>query len=101
MKLKKNAIVQIFIPAKGWEQENHLNWQSEEVVSVGVGFEGKEFLEKNLPSCRVQSYEEYTTFFYRQGLGKYPSMQKLFEIGYHILFPGNLFRYVAIKGDVR
>ena len=75
--------------------------QSQEVVSVGVGFEGKEFLEKNLPSCRVQSYEEYTTFFCRQGLGKYPSMQKLFETGYHILFPGNLFRYVAIKGDVQ
>ena len=36
MKLKKNAIVQIFIPAKGWEQESHLNWQSEEVVKLSV-----------------------------------------------------------------
>ena len=36
MKLKKNAIVQIFIPAKGWEQESHLNWQSEEVVGLSL-----------------------------------------------------------------
>jgi hypothetical protein len=27
---KKNAIVQIFLPAKGWEQEAHLNWQNNE-----------------------------------------------------------------------
>ena len=36
MKFKKNAIVQISIPAKGWEQENHLNWQSEEVVNLSI-----------------------------------------------------------------
>jgi len=36
MKLKKNAIVQISIPAKGWEQENHIKYQSEEVVSLSV-----------------------------------------------------------------
>ena len=36
MKLKKNAIVQIFIPAKGWEQESHLNWQSDEVINLSV-----------------------------------------------------------------
>jgi ubiquinone/menaquinone biosynthesis C-methylase UbiE len=75
--------------------------QSEEVVIAGVGFEGKEFLEKNLPSCQVQSYEEYTTFFCRQGLEKYPSMQKIFDVGYRMLFPGNLFRYVVKKGDAR
>ena len=31
---KKNAIVQIFIPAKGWEQEDHLNWQNNEVINL-------------------------------------------------------------------
>ena len=36
MKLKKNAIVQIFIPTKGWEQESHLNWQSDEVINLYV-----------------------------------------------------------------
>ena len=34
----KNAIVQIFIPAKGWEQESHLNWQSEEVINYLSSF---------------------------------------------------------------
>ena len=36
MKFKKNAIVQISIPAKGWEQENLIKYQSEEVVSLSV-----------------------------------------------------------------
>ena len=37
MKLKKNSIVQIFIPAKGWELEkSYVNWQSEEVIKLSV-----------------------------------------------------------------
>ena len=35
---KKNAIVQIFIPAKGWEQEAHLNWQNNEVINLRTIF---------------------------------------------------------------
>ena len=33
---KKNAIVQIFIQAKGWEQEEHLNWQNNEVINLST-----------------------------------------------------------------
>ena len=33
---KKNVIVQIFIPAKGWEQEAHLNWQNNEVINLST-----------------------------------------------------------------
>ncbi len=37
MKLKKNAIIQIFIPAKGWELEkSYVNWQSEEVINLSI-----------------------------------------------------------------
>ena len=37
MKLNKNAIVQIFIPSKGWELEKtYVNWQSEEVINLSV-----------------------------------------------------------------
>ena len=36
MSNKKNAIVQIFIPAKGWEQEAHLNWQNNEVINLST-----------------------------------------------------------------
>lgn len=30
----KNAIIQIYIPAKGWEQENRRNWQNDEVFEL-------------------------------------------------------------------
>ncbi len=36
VKKKGNAVVQIFIPSKGWEQENFLNWQSNEVLKLSI-----------------------------------------------------------------
>ena len=30
----RNAIIQIYVPAKGWEEENRLNWQNDEVLHL-------------------------------------------------------------------
>ena len=32
----RNVIVQIYIPAKGWEEEHRLNWQSNEVLQLSI-----------------------------------------------------------------
>jgi ubiquinone/menaquinone biosynthesis C-methylase UbiE len=73
--------------------------QNREDIAKGIGLEGKSFLVDNLKFCTVQCYEEYTTFFYRQGLEKIPIFSRLFEMVYRVFFPGNLFRYIVCKKD--
>ena len=30
----QNAIIQIYVPAKGWEEEQRLDWQNDEVLML-------------------------------------------------------------------
>ncbi|KMP11016.1 hypothetical protein UR09_04555 [Candidatus Nitromaritima sp. SCGC AAA799-A02] len=71
--------------------------QSREGIVKGVGLKGKAFLADNLKSCTIENYEEYTTFFQRQGLTRVPWLPKFLEMGYQMVFPGNLFRYIVCK----
>ncbi len=71
--------------------------QNREIVAKGVGFNGKDFLKRNLRNCTIVVYEEYTTFFKRKNLENLPKLQQLMDAGYKFLFPGNLFRYIAYK----
>lgn len=71
--------------------------QYRDIVAEGVGFNGRQFLQGNLRFCKIEVYEEYTTFFCRRALERFPIAQRLFEAGFHLLFPGNLFRYVVSK----
>ena len=73
--------------------------QNRDGIAKGVGLRGRDFLENNLASCEIESYEEYTTFFERPVLMKFPMIQKLLQKGYGIFFPGNLFRYIVTKKD--
>jgi SAM-dependent methyltransferase len=73
--------------------------QSKEGIAKGVGLEGEKFLSDNLKSCSIESYEEYTTFFQRQGLARMPWFSRFLEIIYSLFFPGNLFRYIVCKKD--
>jgi ubiquinone/menaquinone biosynthesis C-methylase UbiE len=73
--------------------------QNRNGIAKGVGLKGKDFLIDNLKSCTIESYEEYTTFFERQALAKVPWLSKFLEVSYRLIFPGNLFRYVARKKD--
>jgi hypothetical protein len=50
MNEKNNAIVQVFIPASGWEQESHLNWQNNEVIKLST------FLTKHYAKKTNASY---------------------------------------------
>lgn len=71
--------------------------QYQDTIAKGVGFSGKQFLQSNLRFCKIDTYEEYTTFFCRRALAQFPVVQRLFEAGFHLLFPGNLFRYMVSK----
>ena len=71
--------------------------QHSEGIAKGVGLKGKDFLAGNLKYCKIENYEEYTTFFQRQGLSKVPWLPRFLELGYQMIFPGNLFRYVVCK----
>ena len=73
--------------------------QKRDGIAKGVGLKGKKFLQKNLISCKIESYEEYTTFFERPVLMKIPLVQKMFQAVYNVFFPGNLFRYIVCKKD--
>lgn len=67
------------------------------IVAKGVGFSGKDFLIKNLKNCNVVRYDEYTTFFKRRNMVNFLKLQSMLEVGYNIIFPGNLFRYIVCK----
>lgn len=71
--------------------------QNREIVAKGVGFNGKDFLIKNLKNCNVVVYDEYTTFFKRRNMVDFLKLQSMLEVGYNIIFPGNLFRYIVCK----
>jgi len=73
--------------------------QNREGIPKGVGLAGRKFLTDNLKSCTIESYEEYTTYFERQGLAKVPWFSRFLEIAYRLFFPGNLFRYIVCKKD--
>ena len=73
--------------------------QNREGIAEGVGLGGREFLAAHLKSCVIEDYEEYTTYFQRRGLSKVPWFSKFLEIGYRMIFPGNLFRYIVCKKD--
>ena len=66
--------------------------QKRDGIVKGVGLRGRDFLENNLGCCEIESYEEYTTFFERPTLMKFPFIQKLLRAAYGIFFPGNLYR---------
>jgi len=66
-------------------------------IAQGVGFNGKEFLEKSLTCCDIDIYEEYTTFFCRNSLESSPLFQRILEKGFRSMFTGNLFRYQLTK----
>jgi ubiquinone/menaquinone biosynthesis C-methylase UbiE len=73
--------------------------QKRDGIAKGVGLNGRIFLQNNLDSCEIESCEEYTTFFERPILIKFPLIQKLLQAVYNIFFPGNLFRYIVTKKD--
>ena len=71
--------------------------QNRNTIVQGVGFNGTDFLRESLPCCDIDTFEEYTTFFCRNSLESFPSLQKLLERGFYSIFPGNLFRYQVSK----
>lgn len=73
--------------------------QKRDGIAKGVGIKGRNFLQTNLISCKIETYEEYTTFFERPVLIKFPLLRKMLQAMYGILFPGNLFRYIVRKKD--